>query len=241
MAKSKSKSGMSAAEKATASVDKATKTVTADVDDMPKFDASTLDNLTAKITQQLQQPKSPKQSNQKAKGKQDKKSVPKNETKPAPKAAPQPTAKPAKKEQLPNQGKKRTRDGDVKTQPAVESKPVKKGKTDEALRAEILTLGGTEDDYKLLAGIDSEDEDEVLETKGRGKDADGKLKADIAKMMAEMGSTPAPEQDADTEEEEELSDEDLGEDSDDMDVDEDEEDEPMVHKSAAANLNSKFV
>ena len=107
-------------------------------------------------------------------------------------------------------GQKRNHEGKVLKTEKIPSKPEKKNapKDDlEALRAEIIALGGTEADLDLVAGLESasELEDEAPSSKPSRKAPhnDDSLRNDIAKMLKDMGvegsakaaTTAAPEED----------------------------------------------
>ncbi|KAL4872813.1 hypothetical protein BDV12DRAFT_161572 [Aspergillus spectabilis] len=89
-------------------------------------------------------------------------------------------------------GKKRDRNGDV-----IEKKEVGKtqnsnaGEADEndTLRQEILALGGTEEDFELLAGVESEEEvdDEDVSKKSNGRSTEDSLRKELSSMLAAAG------------------------------------------------------
>lgn len=94
----------------------------------------------------------------------------------------------SQKAQNTNQGKKRNRDGEV-----IDS-PIKGGKaddesTDDILRREILALGGSKEDFDLLAAVDSDSEVEESTTgqsKKTGSD-EGSLRKELAKLLKDAG------------------------------------------------------
>lgn len=96
-------------------------------------------------------------------------------------------------------------------------------KTDqEALLAEILALGGDEDDLELINGVDSDDE-VVGENKAP---VDKKLRDELAALSKELGFAEIAPQEASEEEEEEEEEDDEGDND-----DEDERGEELVHES----------
>ncbi|KAF8542053.1 CBF/Mak21 family-domain-containing protein [Trichophaea hybrida] len=94
----------------------------------------------------------------------------------------------------------------------------------EALLAEIIELGGTEDDLALVDGIESDDDDEevVVEDSGKAKDV---KKTDIEAFMKEIGLQGGKTQEVDDSEEEEEEEEEEDEDMGDDESDEEEEDD----------------
>lgn len=143
-----------------------------------------------------------------------------------------------------NKGKKRDRSGEVIAQD--EKKPQKsksdKGDTDDTLRQEILALGGTEEDFDLLAEVDSEAEDTKPKTsQGSGDDS---LRKELSGILAAAGQV-VPEDLPDEQEEveaegdddnneEDAEDEEDGEDEEEQDEDEaDLEDEDEAEEAEA--------
>ena len=138
---------------------------------LPVLDDSTLSALTNRIESKLQAPKSSKPQ----------KDVSSKPAKPKSKA---PIAEGHQR------GQKRAHDGQVVRKPpqAKASGPVADL---DALRAEIVALGGTEDDLALVAELESgsEVEDEVSPSKAakQSTNNDHKLRDDVAKMLKTMG------------------------------------------------------
>ncbi|KAK2800988.1 hypothetical protein FQN51_005551 [Onygenales sp. PD_10] len=156
-------------------------------DPLPDLSAGVLANLTERIQQRLQAPKSA----EKQPGKNKKASV--NEPKKKQDAPPpQPPAKPDNKK-----GKKRDRNGDViapqqTAKGKAGSKEDKKG-NGKSLEDEIYAIGGSKEDYELLAGVDSDSEMELSEDKQSGKGVSEKaLRADIERMLKGDNPSPAP-------------------------------------------------
>ncbi|KAL5339815.1 CBF/Mak21 family-domain-containing protein [Aspergillus crustosus] len=117
-------------------------------------------------------------------------------------------------------GKKRDRNGEViEKKDFGKSEKSNKGAAndDDTLRQEILALGGTEEDFDLLAGVDSEDEVEGADIpkKSKGQSAEEALRKELASMLAAAGQV-VPDDIADEDVEEEAAEE---------QEDEDEEDE----------------
>jgi len=157
-------------------------------------------------------------------------------------------------------GKKRGRDGEKSTaQPKqAESKPAvpsataiiadlkkgnkaksgKKSLGDDDLLKEILELGGTKEDLDLVKGLDSDDEDEVIE--GQAESNDKAIRGDLEKMLAGMGFNSKK-----YEKEVIVSDEEVEEEEDDDDEEEDDEDDeevvPDVPKMDTTHVKGKLV
>ncbi|EPS32259.1 hypothetical protein PDE_07219 [Penicillium oxalicum 114-2] len=105
-------------------------------------------------------------------------------------------SKTGKKDEGSGQGKKRDRNGEVIArganngekrkvdQPAAGSK---KSDGQDALRQEIMALGGTEEDLELLADIDSESEVEGAPSKSKSKGGDEDLRKELSKMLEAAG------------------------------------------------------
>ncbi|KAL4886582.1 CBF/Mak21 family-domain-containing protein [Aspergillus karnatakaensis] len=123
-------------------------------------------------------------------------------------------------------GKKRDRNGEVIEKK--EDKKVQKPKGEESndndtLRQEILALGGTEEDFEMLAGVDSEEEVEDADTKkSRGKSSEDSLRKELASMLAAAGQV-VPEDIADEDVEEVEDEEDEEDDEDEVEEEEEEE------------------
>ncbi|RDW76450.1 RNA-binding ribosome biosynthesis protein MAK21 [Aspergillus mulundensis] len=98
-------------------------------------------------------------------------------------------------------GKKRDRNGDV-----IENKESAKPKSnkvdgDDTLRQEILALGGTEEDFDMLAGVDSESEVEDAKPSKSSKGSAEDLRKELSSILAAAGQV-VPEDLADEEVEE---------------------------------------
>lgn len=158
---------------------------------LPQIDESAFAGLRQKIEQRLKDQSSGKGKSKKT-GKPDasaEKTPTKKEKDVAPKAGKFPESA---------HGKKRDRNGDViareekkggkdkRGQPE-KIQPEKKGNNDDALRQEILALGGTEEDLDLLAGIDSESEVEGAPSKPKGQGGDEDLRKELSKMLEAAG------------------------------------------------------
>ena len=157
----------------------------AGLDGFSELGADALSNLTKRIESGLQRPtqgkapRPPKQSNKrgddavKAKSADNRARPSQNEEKTLKK----PTVGQPTRKEAPQTGKKRDRNGNVlpKERSGAPAKP--SGKSGKDLRQEILDLGGTEEDYNLVAGLetDSEVEGEF-----------GKQDADLRKQMSTM-------------------------------------------------------
>ncbi|KAL4976404.1 CBF/Mak21 family-domain-containing protein [Aspergillus desertorum] len=109
------------------------------------------------------------------------------------------------KSQLPSdknvKGKKRDRNGDV-----IENKESGKFKSDknddnDTLRQEILALGGTEEDFDLLAGVDSESEVEDVKNSKKSQGTTEDLRKELSSILAAAGQV-VPDDLADDEVEE---------------------------------------
>ena len=84
-----------------------------------------------------------------------------------------------------SKGKKRNRNGDVK-----EETGKKADDKNETLRREIQALGGGEEDYNMLIGVDSESELEYhadVPVKSQRQPSDDILRKELAKMLKETG------------------------------------------------------
>lgn len=223
---------------------------------VPEFDAGAFAGLRQKIEQRLNA------SSAKGKSKQNDKTKPsadKPPTNKAKEAAPKPG-----KNQESGQGKKRDRNGEVISHEdkkgakgKQEQSKKKGGKDDEALRQEILALGGTEDDLDLVAGVDSESEVEGEASKAKSKGGDEDLRKELSKMLEAAGHVvpddleddeveeeeEAPENDIEDVEEEPGSEEGFEVDSEPEDVSEvsDIEEAPKANKASAAKSKESEV
>lgn len=158
---------------------------TPNADSLPDLSAGVLANLTKRIEQGFQ--------DQKAQPQKEKK-VAVSELKKKKDARPQPEPKPDNKK-----GKKRDRNGEV-IAPLVGAEGKSVSKPDEregqgnALENEIYAIGGSKEDYDLLAGVDSDSEMEIFEATPKKKSGkavnENTLRNDIEKML--KGGNPSP-------------------------------------------------
>lgn len=186
---------------------------------LPQIEESAFAGLRQKIEQKLKDQNNAKQQKSKNKSKSDSKDTPKKEN--APKPGPTQDSKKANDD---NKGKKRDRNGDViakEEKTGGKGKPSKSSSEDEndALRQEILALGGTEEDLDLVAGVGSESEVEDkadAPKKQSNKSNDDSLRKELSSMLAAAGQV-VPDDIEDDEEE--------GEEEEEADGDEEEEEE----------------
>ncbi|BDD54732.1 hypothetical protein MPDQ_003372 [Monascus purpureus] len=185
---------------------------TGGADALPKLDESAFAGLRQKIEQRLKSENESKQrklnNNNKSKKDADKDpSKKKNED----------SKKPGSKEDS-TKGKKRDRNGEViaredKNNDRKGQSTSKDGNEDDDLRREILALGGTEEDFDLLANVDSESEVEAAtdaSVKSKNKTDETSLRNELAKILEAAGHV-VPD---DVEDEDENDDEDNAEDED---------------------------
>ncbi|KAJ9367276.1 hypothetical protein DTO282F9_3303 [Paecilomyces variotii] len=155
-------------------------------DSLPNLDESALANLTKRIEQRLKdgngtpkkdQKKSKDDSvNEGKKGKKDRKDK-KDERK-----------NPAKQDS--NKGKKRDRNGDVISREEKEAGKKNKDEANDALRQEILALGGSKEDFDLIAGVDSDSEVEgqnITSAKSKDGNSEDALRKELSKMLEGAG------------------------------------------------------
>ncbi|EEQ85006.1 hypothetical protein RJZ56_007198 [Blastomyces dermatitidis] len=169
-----------------AAAEKPANSSTTNTDSLPDLSTGVLANLTKRIEQGLQDQKSQPRKEPKATA---------SELKKKKDARPQFERKPDNKK-----GKKRDRNGEV-IAPRVSAKGKPGSKLDEggahgsALENEIYSIGGTKEDYDLLAGIDSDSEMEVFEdtpNKQNGKSVnENTLRKDLEKMLGADNPSPA--------------------------------------------------
>lgn len=159
-------------------------TSNAGADNLPKLEENAFAGLRQKIEQKL-------------KGENAAKQKPKNKAKDAAgdsekkgkTASPKPASK---QESNKNKGQKRDRNGDViareKSSGEEKSKP-SNGNENDALRQEILALGGTQEDFDMLAGVGSESEveDAADASKKSNKSNDASLRKELSSMLASAG------------------------------------------------------
>lgn len=131
------------------------------------------------------------------------------------------------KVQTSKQGKKRSRDGQVIEKPTVKDGNAGSGHNEEEdiLRQEILALGGSMEDYDLLANVESDSEVEgtTSETKKKAGSNDDALRKELAQLLKGAGQFNPVIPDEEAEDEEQQSE---SEDGNESDEDEDEEDAP---------------
>lgn len=210
----------------------------------PQIEESAFAGLRQKIEQRLKDQNNAKQQKSKNKSKGDSKDTPKKENalKPAP-------TQDSKKANNDNKGKKRDRNGDViakEEKTSGKSKPSKPSGEDEndALRQEILALGGTEEDLDLVAGVGSESETEDkadAPKKQSNKSNDDSLRKELSSMLAAAGQVVPDDLEDDEEEEEEEEDGDDESDEQEDDVEQevsDAEEEASPVPSAKATKES---
>lgn len=192
--------------------------------DAPQIEESAFAGLRQKIEQRLKDQNSAKQKPNNKKAKATPNDTPKKNND----AVPKPVTKRADTDK--NKGKKRDRNGEViarddkNASGKDKSSKSKEADQTDALRQEILALGGTEEDYDLLAGVDSESEveDEKDASKGsKSKSEEDALRKELSGILAAAGQV-VPDDIADNEEDEAgLEDED--EEAEDEDEDEEAE------------------
>ena len=171
------------------------------------------------------------------------KETPKQNNKPA---APAQTAKRGSDADKNNQGKKRDRNGDVIARgkkDAEKPKPSKSNETDETdtLRQEILALGGTEEDFDLIAEIESDSEVEGAKEapkKSNNKSDDDFLRKELSSMLAAAGQVvPDDLPDDEAEAEDDEGEEDDEAEDNELDVD-DEEAQSDLDEGSDGNVSS---
>ena len=194
----------------------------------PQIEESAFAGLRQKIEQRLKDQNNAKQQKSKNKSKGDSKDTPKKEN--APKQAP---TQDSKKADDGNKGKKRDRNGDViakEEKTGGKGKPSKPSGEDEndALRQEILALGGTEEDLDLVAGVGSESETEDkadAPKKQSNKSNDDSLRKELSSMLAAAGQVVPDDLEDDEEEGEEEEEADGGGEEEEEEDGDDESDE----------------
>lgn len=175
-------------------------------DAFPELDQSALASLTSNIEQRLKGDESAKNKSSQKQTKPVKAKESKKEAKPS---EPKSNAKSDSKK-----GKKRDRNGEVIARQAAGDKE-DAAKTDAAktngetgendedtLRQEILALGGSKEDYELLAGLESDSEEEGILTaaasksKSKGSKSEESLREEVSRMM--KGFDPSEVKDTET-------------------------------------------
>ncbi|KAE8149786.1 CBF/Mak21 family-domain-containing protein [Aspergillus avenaceus] len=190
----------------------------AGADARPQIQESSFAGLRQKIEQRLKD-SSAKQKPKNNKGNSTANDTPKKNNEPASKSD---TKRPDTDKN--NKGKKRDRNGDViatdNKKPS--GKPSGEADQDDALRQEILALGGTEEDFDMLAGVDSDAEEDAqgASKASKNKSDEDSLRKELSSMLAAAGQV-VPDDIADDEleadEEEEEEEDDEAEDVDDVD------------------------
>ncbi|OAX82919.1 hypothetical protein ACJ72_02726 [Emergomyces africanus] len=157
------------------------------VDSLPDLSAGVLANLTKRIEQGLQDQKTQPQKER---------SVAASELRKKKDVRPQPEPKPDNQK-----GKKRDRNGEViiahgGAKGNSVPKDAERNSNGTQLENEIYAIGGSKEDYDLLAGVDSDSEMEVSEDgpgMQRGKAVnENTLRNDIEKMLKGENPSPAP-------------------------------------------------
>ncbi|KAF7717085.1 Uncharacterized protein PECH_004504 [Penicillium ucsense] len=189
MVKGKGKRSSGANETSTQGISSSENTTVPDMQ-MPNIDEGAFAGLRQKIEQRLKDQSS---------GKGRSKNSSKQNTAPSSVSAPNDQKsqnKVGKKDGGSVQGKKRDRTGQViardankggnrnAAQPAAGSKS---SNPQEALRQEVLALGGTEEDLELLADVESESEVEGETSKPKSKGGDEDLRKKLSKMLEAAG------------------------------------------------------
>lgn len=213
------------------------------------FDEAALEKLTAKIDTELSKPQS---NGKKQKSEpQAKKDI--EPTKPKSKDQKQKPERPEKRKRTDNDAKdahpKKRQAQEAKNGSAKPKKVVKGSQVD--LLEEIKLLGGDEADLELVAGIDSDaEEDQAPKPKSSATDMDKALQKELAKFAAGLGFDEVRDDDGATDEEvgSEGPDDEEWEDEEDEegDVDEEEEEEeedeaPPAEKSQGRSAAGKLV
>lgn len=201
----------------------------ASTDSGPQLEEGAFAGLRQKIEQKLKDQSAAKEQKAKNKTKGAAKDTSKNDNKETTKPNSTQESKSNNKKDRNNKGKKRDRNGDViasEGKPSGKEKPSKStdGDENDALRKEILALGGTEDDLDLVAGIGSESEVEDsadAKKKSSNKSGDEDLRKELSSMLAAAGQV-VPD-DIEDEEEEEAEDQDDNDEGGDDESDEQED------------------
>lgn len=181
-------------------------------DNAPKLEENAFAGLRQKIEQRL------KDENAAKRTPKNKPKDPPADSKKKEKTVPKPTPK---QESNKNKGRKRDRNGDVIAQegkgPGEDKQSKSGGAGDDSLREEILALGGTQEDFDLLAGIDSESEVEDTSKKSSKESDDDALRKELSNMLSAAGQV-APGDVKESEESEESAEDDNAEDDEDNEV-----------------------
>lgn len=195
------------------------------------LDAGTLANLTRNIEQKLKDGK-PTANNKFQKRTNNSKA----ETKKAPVNDFKKNA--AAKTQNSNQGKKRSRDGEVIEKPAKSGSAKNDQSQDDILRKEILALGGSKEDFDLLAEVasDSEVEEPASGSNKKAGSNDDALRKELAQLLKDAGHFN-PEIADDQVEEEQSASEDGSEEEDEEEEAEEQDDDEVGSASEADDIN----
>ncbi|GMG41352.1 unnamed protein product [Aspergillus oryzae var. brunneus] len=188
---------------------------------VPQFEESAFAGLRQKIEQRLKDQNAAKQ-----KPKNNKKDAPNDTPKKNNESTPKFDTK--RNDTDKNKGKKRDRNGEViaredkNASGKDKSSKSKEADQSDALRLEILALGGTEEDYDMLAGVDSESEVEDAKNTSKGsgsKSEEDALRKELSGILAAAGQV-VPDDIADDEEDEAGQDEEEEDDEEDVEDDE---------------------
>lgn len=188
---------------------------------VPQFEESAFAGLRQKIEQRVKDQNAAKQ-----KPKNNKKDAPNDTPKKNNESTPKFDTK--RNDTDKNKGKKRDRNGEViaredkNASGKDKSSKSKEADQSDALRQEILALGGTEEDYDMLAGVDSESEVEDAKNTSKGsgsKSEEDALRKELSGILAAAGQV-VPDDIADDEEDEAGQDEEEEDDEEDVEDDE---------------------
>ncbi|KAI9371395.1 CBF/Mak21 family-domain-containing protein [Aspergillus egyptiacus] len=215
------------------------KTTDAGADALPQIEESAFAGLRQKIEQRL------KDGAAKQKSKNSKsKAAPTDNAKNSKEIAGKSDSKSASVSDKGSKGKKRDRNGEViardENKEGGKTQKAKSGEVDgdETLRQEILALGGTEEDFDLVAGIESEsDVEDTKASKSKGLSDEASLRKELSNMLAAAGQVvPDDIEDEEVEQEEaEIEEEDDGEDEAEAEEDaESDEEEPSSESESPA-------
>ncbi|KAF9889231.1 hypothetical protein FE257_007544 [Aspergillus nanangensis] len=157
--------------------------------------------------------------------------------------APKPAPKRADNERnKDNKGKKRDRNGEVIAGEEKKEKGKPSADQNAILRHEILALGGTEEDFDLVDGVDSESEVEDVK-KSKDKTEEDSLRKELSGMLAAAGQIAPPDiESEDEEEEDDEEDDDVENEGSDGGMDDDTsdaEDVPAVSTSKKSKDSTK--
>lgn len=169
------------------------------------LDAGALANLTRNIEQKLKDGKNTannKSQKRTDKSKAETKKAPANDFKEKKNAA----AK-TQNSSNSNQGKKRNRDGEVIEKPAKSGSAKNDQSQDDILRKEILALGGSNEDFDLLAEVasDSEVEESASGSNKKAGSNDDALRKELAQLFKDAGQFSAEIADDQVDEEQSAS------------------------------------